>query len=56
MVLFLLVLLAAVTLGIVGTTAGGLGYLLVIGVVLVIADVAYLAARWSRRPGRRPIR
>ncbi|WP_371600579.1 hypothetical protein [Streptomyces sp. NBC_00564] len=56
MALFLLLVLVAVVLGIIGAAADGLGYLLVIGVVLFVADVAFFAVRGSRRAGRRPIR
>ncbi|MGP4003813.1 hypothetical protein [Streptomyces sp. 8N706] len=56
MALFLFLLLVAVVLGIIGAVAEGLFYLLVIGIVLVVADVAFTAARWSRRTRRRPLR
>ncbi|MEW1648139.1 MULTISPECIES: hypothetical protein [unclassified Streptomyces] len=56
MVLFLLLLLIALVLGIVGATAHGLGYLLVIGVVVLVAALALVAVRWSRRAGGRPVR
>ncbi|WP_371671459.1 hypothetical protein OG985_29855 [Streptomyces sp. NBC_00289] len=56
MVLFLLLVLVAVFLGIVGVAAEGLGYLLVIGVVVLAADVAVASVRWSRRAGRHSIR
>jgi hypothetical protein len=56
MVAFLLLLLVAVALGIIGAAADGLGYLLAIGVVLFIADVAFIAMVGSRRVRRRPVR
>jgi len=56
MVLFLLLLLIALVLGIVGATAHGLGYLLVIGIAVLVAGLALVAVRWSRRSGNRPIR
>lgn len=56
MALFLLLVLVAVVLGIIGVAAEGLGYLLIIGIVLLVADVAFIAVRWSQRAGRRPIR
>ncbi|GHB64243.1 hypothetical protein GCM10010306_067140 [Streptomyces umbrinus] len=56
MVLFLLVVLAAVVLGIIGVAADGLGYLLVLGIVLLAADVIVAAVVWSRRARRRPVR
>jgi hypothetical protein len=55
MVLFLLVVIAAIALGIVGAVVKGLFYLLIIGVVLVLADLVWLGTRLSRRrrrPGR----
>jgi hypothetical protein len=56
MVLFLLVLIVAVVLGIIGAVAKGLLYLLVIGVVLLVADLVFIGARWSQRRARRPQR
>jgi hypothetical protein len=56
MVTFLLILLAAVALGIIGAAADGLGYLLTIGIVLFAADLAFVAVLGSRRARRRPIR
>ncbi|MEU9782553.1 hypothetical protein AB0H92_16585 [Streptomyces phaeochromogenes] len=56
MMLFLLVVLAAVVLGIIGVAADGLGYLLVIGIMLLAADVIVAAVVWSRRSRRRPVR
>ena len=55
MVLFLLLIIVAVALGIVGAVAKGLLYLLIIGIVLLIADLVYLGWR-TRRSGRRPQR
>ena len=55
MVLFLLVVIIAIALGILGAVVKGLLYLLVIGVVLIVADVAYIAIR-SRHSARRPPR
>jgi hypothetical protein len=52
MVVFLLVILAAVVLGIVGAVANGLFYLLLIGCVLVAADIVYGVVR-LRRPHQR---
>ncbi|MGP3949822.1 hypothetical protein [Streptomyces sp. 7N604] len=56
MALFLLLVLVAVVLGIIGAVAEGLFYLLIIGIVLFVADLAFHAVRWSRRSARRPIR
>jgi len=51
MVVFLLVILAAIVLGIIGAVANGLFYLLLIGCVLVAADIVYGAVR-LRHPRR----
>ena len=56
MALFLLLVLVAVGLGIIGAAADGLGYLLAIGIVLFVADMAFFAVRLSRRARRRPVR
>jgi hypothetical protein len=56
MALFLLLLLVAVVLGLIGVAAESLGYLLAIGIVVFAADVIFFAARVSRRAGRRPVR
>jgi hypothetical protein len=53
---FLLLVLVAVALGIIGATASGLGYLLVIGILVLVADVSVGAVRLSRRARRRPLR
>ena len=55
MALFLFLLLVAVVLGLVGAVAQGLSYLLAIGIVLLVADLAYAAVQWSRR-SQRPVR
>ncbi|WP_169317411.1 hypothetical protein [Actinacidiphila oryziradicis] len=52
MVLFLLVVIVAIVLGIIGAVAKGLLYLLVIGAVLLVADLVLVGVRWSRRTGR----
>ena len=56
MAYFLLIVLVAVVLGIIGATAEGLGYLLIIGIVVLVADVTVVAVRLSRRARRRPLR
>ncbi|MFD3836383.1 hypothetical protein ACFWWC_08980 [Streptomyces sp. NPDC058642] len=56
MAYFLFFALVAVVLGIIGATAEGLGYLLIIGVVVLVADVAVVAVWVSRRARRRPVR
>ncbi|MEU0073855.1 hypothetical protein ABZ027_30550 [Streptomyces sp. NPDC006332] len=56
MVAFLLLVLVAVALGIIGAAADGLGYLLAIGIVVFIAAVAFITVRGTRRVRRRPVR
>ncbi|GGW42119.1 hypothetical protein GCM10010320_22530 [Streptomyces caelestis] len=56
MALFLLVILMAVALGIIGVAAEGLGYLLAIGIVVFAVDAIFFAVRVSRHAGRRPVR
>ncbi|CAM5626888.1 hypothetical protein STANM337S_06007 [Streptomyces tanashiensis] len=55
MTLFLAVLVVAMVLGIIGATAEGLLYLLIIGIVLLAADVVYVGLR-LRHSSRRPLR
>ena len=52
MALFLLLIIVAIALGIVGVVVKGLFYLLIIGVVVVIVDLVVLGARMNRRRGR----
>ncbi|MEU3844727.1 hypothetical protein AB0E88_32445 [Streptomyces sp. NPDC028635] len=52
MSLFLLLIIVALILGIIGAAVHGLLYLLIIGVVVLVADLAYGAMRF-RRGGRR---
>lgn len=52
MVVFLLVILVAIVLGIIGAVAGGLFYLLLIGCVLLVADLVYGVVR-LRHPRQR---
>ncbi|MGI5196228.1 hypothetical protein ACQEVY_21670 [Streptomyces sp. CA-288835] len=56
MALFLLLVLVAVALGIIGSVAKGLGYLLLIGIALFVVALAFVVVRGSRRAGRRPLR
>ncbi|HEY9484545.1 MAG TPA: hypothetical protein VIR00_16445 [Micromonosporaceae bacterium] len=55
MAFFLLLIIVAIVLGIVGVVAHGLFYLLIIGIVVLIIDLVYAAVRF-RRGGRRPTR
>jgi hypothetical protein len=52
MSLFLFLVLVALVLGIIGFAAHGLFYLLIIGAVVLIADLTYGAVRF-RRGGRK---
>ena len=49
MALFLLLIIAAIALGIVGVVVKGLFYLLLIGVLVVIIDLVVMGVRLSRR-------
>jgi hypothetical protein len=53
MALFLFLIIVAIVLGIVGAVAKGLFYLLIIGVVVLVAAFIFGAIR-LRRGGRRP--
>ena len=53
---FLLLVIVAIVLGIVGVAAKGLLYLLFIGIVVLFAALVFAALRMRRRPGRRPAR
>jgi hypothetical protein len=52
MILFLLIIIAAIILGIIGAVAKGLLYLLIIGAVLLLADFVFLGARLRGRRHR----
>ena len=54
--LFLLLVIAAIVLGIVGVAAKGLLYLLIIGIAVFLVALILAALRIRRRPGRRPAR
>jgi hypothetical protein len=55
MSLFLLLIIVAIVLGLIGAVAGGLGFLLAIGIVLFVADLAW--GLWRlRRTRPRPVR
>jgi hypothetical protein len=49
MAVFLLIIIAAIGLGIAGVVAKGLLYLLIIGIVIFLADLIFLGARLRRR-------
>ena len=54
--LFLLLVIVAIVLGIVGVVAKGLLYLLFIGIVILLGALLLGALRMRRRPGRRQSR
>lgn len=54
MVLFLLLIIAAIALGIIGFVVKGLLYLLIIGIIVFLADFIFFGARL--RGGRRRAR
>jgi len=54
--LFLLLVIVAIVLGIVGVVAKGLLYLLFIGIVVLLGALLLGALRMRRRPGRHPAR
>ena len=54
--LFLLLVIVAIVLGIVGVAAKGLLYLLFVGIVVLLGALVLGALRMRRRPGRRPAR
>jgi membrane protein implicated in regulation of membrane protease activity len=58
MAFFLLLVIVAMVLGIVGVVVNGLLYLLVIGIVVFLGAFIFLGARWRRRrvARRRPDR
>jgi hypothetical protein len=54
--LFLLLVIAAIALGIVGVVVKGLLYLLFIGIVIFVGAILLAALRMRRRPGGRQAR
>jgi uncharacterized membrane protein YgdD (TMEM256/DUF423 family) len=54
--LFLLLVIAAIALGIVGVVVKGLIYLLIIGIVVFVGALALAALRMRRRAGKHPAR
>ena len=54
--LFLLLVIVAMILGIVGVAAKGLLFLLFIGIVVFLGALLLAGLRMRRRPGRRPVR
>jgi hypothetical protein len=54
--LFLLLVIAAIVLGIVGVVAKGLLYLLIIGIVVFVVALVLAGLLMRRRPRRHPAR
>lgn len=50
MTLFLLLIIVAIVLGLIGAVVGGLGFLLAIGVVVFVADLGFGLWRLRHRP------
>ena len=53
---FLLLVIVAIVLGIIGVVAKGLLFLLVIGIVVFIGALVFAALRMRGRPGRKSVR
>ncbi|MFD4788657.1 hypothetical protein ACFWN1_16680 [Streptomyces sp. NPDC058459] len=53
MIVFLLIVIAAIILGIIGVAVHGLIWLLIIGIVVFVADLVYGVIRFRRRGNRR---
>jgi hypothetical protein len=53
---FLLLVIVAIALGIIGVVAKGLLYLLIIGIVIFLGALILAALRMRRRPGKHPAR
>ena len=51
---FLLLIIVAIALGIIGVVAKGLFYLLVIGIVVFLLDLVFFGIRLGRRGANRP--
>ncbi|MBU3863012.1 hypothetical protein KN815_02500 [Streptomyces sp. 4503] len=56
MALFLFLVIVAIVLGLIGWVVHGLGYLLIIGVVVLVVDMVLGLVRLARRSRRRRIR
>ncbi len=54
--LFLLLVIVAIALGLVGVVVKGLFFLLIIGIAVFLADLILAALRMRRRPRRRSTR
>ncbi|MCJ1675851.1 hypothetical protein MTF65_00440 [Streptomyces sp. APSN-46.1] len=56
MVIFLFLLLVAVILELIGAVAEGMPFLLILAILLVVGDTAFIAARRRRHSHRRHLR
>ncbi|MGV9246184.1 hypothetical protein [Streptomyces sp. NPDC003710] len=56
MVFFLLLILVAIVLGLIGAVVKGLTYLLIIGIVIFVLNLLLWGVRLSRRSHRRRVR
>ncbi|CDR08730.1 hypothetical protein [Streptomyces iranensis] len=56
MALFLFLVIVAIALGLIGWVVHGLGYLLIIGVVVLVVDIVLGLVRLARRGRRRRLR
>lgn len=52
MTFFLALIIVAMVLGLIGATADGLFFLLVIGIAVLVLDIVYLVVRLRRSPPR----
>ncbi|MDX6355831.1 MAG: hypothetical protein QOF98_2734 [Streptomyces sp.] len=50
MTVFLLLIIVAIVLGLIGAVAGGLGWLLAIGVIVFVADLGYGFYKLRHKP------
>ncbi|MCH0558265.1 MULTISPECIES: hypothetical protein [unclassified Streptomyces] len=53
---FLLLVIVAIILAVIGLTVSGMTFLLAIGIIVFLADVLLLGISLGRRRGRRPLR
>ncbi|MDX3571722.1 hypothetical protein [Streptomyces sp. ID05-47C] len=56
MTLFLVLIIVAIILGLIGAVADGLLFLLFIGIVVLVADLLHMALRTRRSARHRPLR
>jgi hypothetical protein len=56
MTLFLVLIIVAIVLGLIGAVADGLLFLLFIGIAVLVADLLYMALRTRHSARHRPLR